>query len=169
MEVWNTSGYSRCGRVFWNVGGLLPLSHMHTPIQIFSKCFLHCSLAQAIFTVSSVSVINLWQKLGSCPGSRASTCFLLGSFLSRPRAENVGSEVADVTGIVKYIRKSVFWHQAPPQFLFRGAMHPPAHCSAAYMYALPFKEAVSQLSGLLCSYCIQINLGFWETAHLPLP
>ena len=37
----------------------LPLSHMHTPTQIFSKCSLHCSLAQAIFTVSSVSVINL--------------------------------------------------------------------------------------------------------------
>ena len=106
-------------------GGLLPLSHMHTPIQIFSKCFLHCSLAQAIFTVSSVSVINLWQKLGSCPGSRASTCFLLGSFLSRPRAENVGSEVADVTGIVKYIRKSVFWHQAPPPNFYLGGLCTP--------------------------------------------
>ena len=96
----------------------------------------------------------------SCPGSPASLCFL-GSFLSHLRAENVGPEVADVTVIVKYIRKSVFWHQTPPQFLFRGAMHPlppPAHCSAAC--TLPFKEAVSQLSGLFCSYCVQINLRF---------
>ena len=29
------------------------------PYSDFSKCSLHCSLAQAIFTVSSVSVINL--------------------------------------------------------------------------------------------------------------
>ena len=27
----------------------------------------------------------------------------------------VRSEVADVTGIVKYVRKRVFWHQHPPQ------------------------------------------------------
>ena len=40
-------------------GAHLPLSHVHTPTQMFSKCSLHCSLAQAIFTVSSVSVINL--------------------------------------------------------------------------------------------------------------
>ena len=60
----------------------------------------------------------------SCSGSPTSLCFL-GSFLSHVRAENVGPEVADVTVIVKYIRKSVFWHQTPPQFLFRGAMHPP--------------------------------------------
>ena len=82
------------------------------PYSDFSRCSLHCSLAQAIFTVSSVSVINLWQKVGSSPGSPASLCFL-----NSLRAENVGSEVADVTGIVKYIRKSVFWHQATRIFI----------------------------------------------------
>ena len=84
---------------------------------------------------------------------------LLGSFLSRLRAENVGSEVADATGLSNTSVKVVFGTKPPP----------PAQCSATYMYALPFKEAVSQLSGLLCSYCVQINLGFRETAHLPLP
>ena len=43
----------------------------------------------------------------SCSGGPASLCFL-GSYLG---AENVRSEVADVTGIVKYIGKTVFRHQ----------------------------------------------------------
>ena len=146
-------------------GGQLPLSHIHTPTQIFSKCSLHYSLAQAILTVASVSIINLWQQVGSCPGSPASLCFL-GSFLSHLKAENFGSEVADVTGIVKYICKC-FLAPSNPHFYLGGYAPPcPLLCR---MYALPFKEAVSQLSGLLCSYCIQINLGIWETAHLPLP
>ena len=44
------------------------------------------------------------------------SCFivLLRLLLSRLRAENLRSEVADVRGIVKYIGKSVFWHQPPP-------------------------------------------------------
>ena len=43
------------------------------------------------------------------------SCFIvLRLLLSRLRAKNLRSEVADVTGIVKYIGKSVFWHQPPP-------------------------------------------------------
>ena len=57
--------------------------------------------------------------------------------MSSLRAENVDSEVADVTAIVKYIRKSVFGTKPPPppaKFLFGGAMHsvspalPHIHC-----------------------------------------
>ena len=65
--------------------------------------------------------------------------------------------------------KVFFGTKLPPNFYLGGLCtpSPPAHCSAAC--TLPFKEAVSQLSGLFCSYCVQINLRFWETAHLPLP
>ena len=83
------------------------------PYSNFPKCPLRYLWAQAnvfaIFTVSTVSVIDLWH------------CISGQLFLSRLRAENVRSEVADVTGIVKYTSKSVFRHQnvrgsVPPKF-----------------------------------------------------
>ena len=45
---------------------------------------------------------------------------LLREFLSRLSAENVGSEVADVTGIVRYIGTSVFRNQNVPALCPRG-------------------------------------------------
>ena len=87
----------------------LPLSHTHTPAQIFQNVLFRCSLAQvllfAIFALSSVSLIDC-TSVGSCSGGPASWCSL-----GRLRAENVRSEVADVTGIVENINKSVFRYQ----------------------------------------------------------
>ena len=90
-------------------GANLPLSHTHqAPAQIFQNVLFRCSLAQAnlfaIFALSSVSLIDC-TSVGSCSGAPASWCSL--AFVS-VRAENVRSEVADVTGIVKHIGKSVF-------------------------------------------------------------
>ena len=53
----------------------------------------------------------------------------------------VRSEVADVTGIVKYIRKRVFWHQPPPPKLFWGGLRIPSPSpfySATYAKKLTF-------------------------------
>ena len=87
---------------FWNVGAHLWLSYAN-PYTNFPKCPLRYSLAQAnvfaIFTVSTVSEIVLCQ------------CISRLLFLSRLRADNMRSEVTDVTSIVKYISKSVFRHQ----------------------------------------------------------
>ena len=102
-------------------GAHLPLSHTYTPAQIFQNVLFRCSLAQAIlfaiFALSSVSLIDC-TSVGSCSDGPASWCSS-----GRLRAENVRSEVADVTGIVKNIGKSVFRHQnvwggSAPQFLF---------------------------------------------------
>ena len=93
----------RGGGEFWNVGGSSLTQPYANPYSNFPKCLLRYSLAQAnvfaIFTVSTVSVIDLWQ------------CISRLLFLSRLRADNMRSEVTDVTSIVKYISKSVFRHQ----------------------------------------------------------
>ena len=104
-------------------GAHLPLNHTHTPAHIFQNVLFRCSLAQAIlfaiFALSSVSLIDCI-SVGSCSGGPASW-YSLG----RLRAENVRSEVADVTGIVENINESVFRHQnvgegraLPPNFRF---------------------------------------------------
>ena len=93
----------RGGGEFWNVGGSSLTQPYANPYSNFPKCLLRYSLAQAnvfaVFTVSTVSVIDLWQ------------CISRLFFLSRLRADNMRSEVTDVTSIVKYISKSVFRHQ----------------------------------------------------------
>ena len=93
----------RGGGEFWNVGGSSLTQPYANPYSNFPKCLLRYSLAQAnvfaVFTVSTVSVIDLWQ------------CISRLLFLSRLRADNMHSEVTDVTSIVKYISKSVFRHQ----------------------------------------------------------
>ena len=93
----------RGGGEFWNVGGSSLTQPYANPYSNFPKCLLRYSLAQAnvfaIFTVSTVSVIDLWQ------------CISRLLFLSRVRADNMRSEVTDVTSIVKYISKSVFRDQ----------------------------------------------------------
>ena len=56
---------------------------------------------------------------------------LLRWFLSRLRAENVRSEVTHVTGIVKYLRKSVFRYRnveaLPLHICVAGSYGTPAH------------------------------------------
>ena len=93
----------RGGGEFWNVGGSSLTQPYANLYSNFPKCPLRYSLAQANvfanFKVSTVSVIDLWQ------------CFSGQLFLSRLRADNMRSEVTDVTSIVKYISKSVFRHQ----------------------------------------------------------
>ena len=105
----------RGGGAFWNVEGssssTQPFAYRNKKIRIMKKiqkCLLRCSLAQAIFTMSSVSVIDLWQGI-SWQLSRRS-CFL-GSSRVVSGQKILPSEVADVTGIVKYISKSVWRHQ----------------------------------------------------------
>ena len=61
--------------------------------------------------MSSVSVIDLRQCIRRQLFRRSCFIVLLRWFLSRLRAENVRSEVADNTDIVKYIGKCVFRHQ----------------------------------------------------------
>ena len=67
------------------------------------------SLRQAIFTVSSVSVTDLWQCISRQMSRQPSFIVLLRWFLSRLWAENVRFEVVDVTGIVRYIRTKMFF------------------------------------------------------------
>ena len=76
----------------------------------------------AIFTVSSVSVIDLWQCISRQLFRPSCFMVLLSQFLSRLRAENVRSKVAYVKGIVKFIFKRVFWEpkgvgRSSPNFL----------------------------------------------------
>ena len=112
----------RGGGAFWNVGGSSLTQQYSNSYSNFPKCPLRYSLTQAnvfaIFTVSTVSVIDFWQ------------CISGQLFLSRLRAKNVRSEVTDVTGIVKYISKSVFRHQnvggsVPPNFCLGWELRPP--------------------------------------------
>ena len=106
----------------------------HSAIRIdpsdVPKCplILFCSLVQAnfsaIFTVSSVSVIDLWQCISRQLFRPSCFMVLLSQFLSRLRAENVRSKVAYVKGIVKFIFKRVFWEpkgvgRSSPNFLRR--------------------------------------------------
>ena len=76
----------------------------------------------AIFTVSSVSVMDLWQCISRQLFRLSCFMVLLSQFLSRLRAENVRSKVAYVKGIVKFIFKRVFWEpkgvgRSSPNFL----------------------------------------------------
>ena len=102
----------RGGGEFWNVGGSSLTQPYANPYSNFPKCLLRYSLAQAnvfaIFTVSTVSVIDLWQ------------CISRLLFLSRLRAENVRSEVTDFTGIVKHVSKSVSYASLSHQSFVRG-------------------------------------------------
>ena len=105
-------------------GAYLPLSHAHTPTLLkFSKIPL------AIFTVSSVSVIDLgqcicWQAVvQACSGSPASWCLLGSSWVVL--GQKMHSEVADVTGKVKYISKNIFGtKRGPPQIFICWAQPP---------------------------------------------
>ena len=112
----------------------------HSAIRIdpsdVPKCplILCCSLAQAnffaIFTVSSVSVIDLWQCISRQLFRPSCFMVLLSQFLSRLRAENVRSKVAYVKGIVKFIFKRVFWEpkgvgRSSPNFLPLPTSPPP--------------------------------------------
>ena len=104
-DVFAVAARNRGGGAFWNVGwggGDSSSTQPYVrPFSNFSKCPLRCSLAQAMFTVSSVSVKDLWQ------------CNM--------RAENTRSEV---TGIVKSFLKVSFgtktWGTRPPP-----PLHPP--------------------------------------------
>ena len=105
------------------------------PYINFPKCPLHCSLAQAnlfaTLAVYSVPVVNLWQCISRQLFRQSCFMVLLRQFLSSLRAENVLSEVADVTGIVKYICKS----SACPNFCLRGGLWIPLPpCSATYAW-----------------------------------
>ena len=76
----------RCSGAFWNRGeGLLYTKPSAYPYSNFPKCPLRSSLAQvslfAILTMSSVSIIDLWQCIGSCSGEPASWCFLGSSWV----------------------------------------------------------------------------------------
>ena len=51
----------RGGAAFWNVGGSSSTQPYAYSYSDFQKFPLHRSLAQAIFTVSSVFIIDLWQ------------------------------------------------------------------------------------------------------------
>ena len=65
-------------------GGVIFFSAIHNyPYSIFPKCPLHCLLAQAIFTVYSVFVIDLRQCI-----RRPCFIVLLRWFFSLLRAEN---------------------------------------------------------------------------------
>ena len=84
----------------------------------------------AIFTVSSVSVIDLWQCISRQLFRPSCFMVLLSQFLSRLRAENVRSKVAYVKGIVKFIFKRVFWEpkgvgRSSPNFLPLPTSPPP--------------------------------------------
>jgi len=64
FETWHGGGGGGGG---WGL-----IFHKNEPNQNFSKCSFRCWLAQAIFTVSSVSVINLWHaSVGNFSGGPA--------------------------------------------------------------------------------------------------
>ena len=146
----------RGGGEFWNVGGSSLTQPYANLYSNFPKCPLRYSLAQAnvfaIFTVSTVSVIDFWQCIGG------------QSFLSRLRAENVCSEVTDVTGIVKHISKSVFRHQnvrgglCPPKILFGVGATAFAPYSAAYDTTFP--KLYMTCNSITCSRLF-VSFNFW--------
>ena len=114
----------RGGGAFWNVGRVhLPLSHTHTPAQIFQNalCVVHWhkQYSQCLVCPQSMQC--------KCRQLFRRSCFIvfLRWFLRRLRAENVRSEVADNTDIVKYIGKCVFRHQNVGEGELRRPPAPP--------------------------------------------
>ena len=131
----------RGGGAFWNVGRVhLPLSHTHTPAQIFQNalCVVHWhkQYSQCLVCPQSMQCNSRQLFRRSC------FIVLLRWFLSRLRAENVRSEVADNTDIVKYIGKCVFRHQNVGEGELRRPPAPPPH--------LPYSAAYAVLSNFLC-------------------
>ena len=120
------------GENWWNIqrqrgvnveGGSSSTLPYTYPFSNFPKYPLHCLLAQAIFTVSSVSVIDLWQCI-SWQLFRWS-CFIV--LLGSSWVVWGQKMCAHVTGIVRYIGKSVFRYQnvsAPPNFFGGVATSP---------------------------------------------
>ena len=114
---------SRGGGAFSNVGAgggggaHLPLSHAYTPPQIFHNTLGGFSWHKQTSFQSSQCLVCPSSicdnaSVGSCSTFFRRSCFivLLRWFLSRLRAENVRSEVADVTGNVNVCRLSTPVH-----------------------------------------------------------
>ena len=100
-------------------GTYLPLSHMHTPSQIFQNtlCTVRWHRQSSQCLVCPLSICDN-ASVGSCSGGPGSLCFLGSSWVVWGQ-----KMCAHVTGIVRYIGKSVFWHQnisASPNFFFGG-------------------------------------------------
>ena len=131
---------SEAAECFETWGGCSSTQPCVYPYINFPKCPLHCSLAQAnlfaTLAVYSVPVVNLWQCISRQLFRQSCFMVLLRQFLSSLRAENVLSEVADVTGIVKYICKSICKSSACPNFCLRGGglWIPLSPCSATYAW-----------------------------------
>ena len=131
---------SEAAECFETWGGCSSTQPCVYPYINFPKCPLHCSLAQAnlfaTLAVYSVPVVNLWQCISRQLFRQSCFMVLLRQFLSSLRAENVLSEVADVTGIVKYICKSICKSSARPNFCLRGGglWIPLPPCSATYAW-----------------------------------
>ena len=70
--------------------------------------------------------------------------------MNRLRAENVRSEVADVTSIVKYIRNNLSAAKRGGRegFLFVGLRTPLPSCFAAYGYRVKLFQKLLKLSQL---------------------
>ena len=117
-------------------GAHLPLSHTHTPSQIFQNtlCIICWHKQSSQCLVCPLSICDN-ASVGSCSGGPASLCFL-GSPVVLELSE--GRKYALMSQVLSNTSVKVFFGTKPPQFLFRGATHPPAQCSAAYMYGLPF-------------------------------
>ena len=148
----------RGGGAFWNVGGSSSTQPYAYPNSNFPKFALRCSLAQALFTVFSVFVIDLWRCISRQLFRRSCFIVLLRWFLSPLRAENVRSEVADNTDIVKYIGKCVFRHQNVAGGGSYVVPLPPSPYSAAYA-ALNNSLCPDKVHARVIKDCLPVILG----------
>ena len=94
------------------MGADLPLSHSNTHTQTFQNtlCVFRWHKQSSQCLVCPQSICDEMHQLAIVQATLL-RCFLLVLQSSECKKCNVRSEVADVTGIVKYIRKSVFRYQ----------------------------------------------------------